>query len=157
MKYWKKISCFKTRLKQRVSDKRRCNYRTQKSAMLKAEKTLGMRLEPRHHFWLSLEEEVSWSSRSAVVIKDGQASTVYERKSQIPTIFSKQEPQSPLISWADPFPSRFINRTIVMKLLLPAVIYLFSLALFLYHCAKPPLGTVSYINLLGNGWLQGLV
>ena len=95
------------------------------------------RLTAVSHFWLSLEEEVSWSSRSDVVIKHGQASTVYVRKSQIPTIFSKQEPQSPLISWADPFPSRFINRTIVKKLLLPAVIYLFSLALFLYHCAKP--------------------
>ena len=65
-----------------------------------------------------------------------------------------------LLELINPFPSRFINRTIFFCNALAACcltqdnttfISLFSLALsFLYQCAKPPQETVLFIDLLGK-------
>ena len=74
----------------------------------------------------------------------------------------QMEPLFPLISWVNPFPSRFINRTILFCNALDShecacwllfdvnnttVISLFSS--ILYQRTKPPQGTVLFINLLG--------
>jgi len=82
------------------------------------------------------------------------------------------EPRSPLISWVNSFPSRFTNRTIFFCnalqshecacwLLFDERQYYCYFSIFLgsslYQRAKPPKGTVLFINLLGWGWLQGLV
>ena len=73
------------------------------------------------------------------------------------------EPASPIQALGvNPFPSRFINRTIfsfVMRLNrmnAPAVCCHFSIFIgsFLYQRAKPPQGIVLFINLLGKGLTQ---
>ena len=74
-------------------------------------------------------------------------------------------PQSPLISWVNPFPSRFINRTIFFCNVLESHERAYCLLLdvrhychfsifigsFLYQSAKPPQGAVLFTNLLGKG------
>ena len=62
------------------------------------------------------------------------------------------EPPSLLISWVNPFPSRFINRIIFFYNALAACCH-FSIFIgsFLYQRAKPPKGIVLFINLLGKG------
>ena len=61
-------------------------------------------------------------------------------------------PPSLLISWVNPFPSRFINGTIFFCNALAACCH-FSIFIgsFLYQRAKPPQGIVLFINLLGKG------
>ena len=66
------------------------------------------------------------------------------------------EPPSPLISCVSPFPSRFRNRTIFFCYALEShecACYHFSIFIgsFLYQRAKPPQGTLLFINLLGKG------
>ena len=78
----------------------------------------------------------------------------------------RMEPPSPLISWVNPFPSRFLNRTIFFWnalephecaccLLFDVIQYYchFSIFIgsFLYQRAKPTQGTILFINLLGKG------
>ena len=76
------------------------------------------------------------------------------------------EPPSPLISWVNPFPSRFISRTIFFcnaleshecACCLPFDLrhyychFAIFIGSFLYQRAKPPQGTVLFINLLRKG------
>ena len=76
------------------------------------------------------------------------------------------EPQSPLISWVNPFPSRFISTTIFFCNELEsherACCLLFDvrqyycdfsvfISSFLHQSAKPPQGAVLFVNLLGKG------
>ena len=78
----------------------------------------------------------------------------------------QMEPPSPLISWVNPLPSRFISRTIFFCNTLEshecACCLLFDvrqyychfsifIGSFLYQRTKPPQGTVLFINLLGKG------
>ena len=85
------------------------------------------------------------------------------------------EPSSPLISRVNPFPSRFVNRTIFVCHVLGshgcACCLLFDvrqscchfsilIGPFLYKRAKRPQGVVLLINLLGKGliplaWMRG--
>ena len=62
------------------------------------------------------------------------------------------ERPSPLISWVNPFPSIFINRTIFFCNALAACCH-FSIFIgsFLYQRAKPSQGIVLLIDLLGKG------
>ena len=62
------------------------------------------------------------------------------------------EHPSLLISSVNPFPSRFINRTIFFCNALAACCH-FSIFIgsFLYQRARPPQGIVLFINLLGEG------
>jgi len=64
----------------------------------------------------------------------------------------QMERPSLLISWVNPFPSRFIKRTIFFCNALAACCH-FSIFVgsFLYQRAKPPQGIVLFINLLGKG------
>ena len=74
------------------------------------------------------------------------------------------EPPPPLISWVNPFPSRFINKAIFFRSALESFECACCLLSFLYfHCralscvyqrAKPPQGAVLFINLLGKGLTQ---
>ena len=62
------------------------------------------------------------------------------------------EPPSLLISWVNPFPNRFINRTIFFCNALAAGCH-FSIfiGILFYQRAKPPKGILLFINLLGKG------
>ena len=77
------------------------------------------------------------------------------------------EPLSPLISKVNPFPSRFINRTIffcnaieshecacclLFDVRQPCCDFSIFIGSFLYQRAKLPQGTVLFINLLGKGF-----
>ena len=57
---------------------------------------------------------------------------------------------SPLISWVNPFPSRFRNRTIFFCNALESHKCAFCVLSLLYFRAKPPQGTVLFINQLGQ-------
>ena len=70
----------------------------------------------------------------------------------------QMEPPSLLISGVNPFPSRFINRTIFfvmrfnrMNALAACCHFSIFIGSFLYQRAKPPQGIVLFINLLGKG------
>ena len=71
----------------------------------------------------------------------------------------QMEPPSLLISWVNPFPGRFINRTIfsfVMRLnrmnaLTACCHFSISIGSFLYQRAKPPQRIILFINILGTG------
>ena len=68
------------------------------------------------------------------------------------------EPPPLLISWVNPFPSRFINRTIFFCNALEShgcacclLSFLYFISSFLYQGAKLPQGIVLFITLLGKG------
>ena len=111
--------------------------------------------------WLAVKYHTTFSANHVLMPNSGwfARSSVLAGAHQI-------EPPSAFISWVNPFPSRFINRTKFFCYALEShecaccllfvvsqcyCLFSFFIGSFLYQRAKPPQGTVLFLSLLGKG------